>query len=458
MKIKLVLSGLAFGALFFSGEAALLAGIGQDTPNPSNVGNTSGLGVTIQQAVLTATTSDGQDVSNGLNVPVGQPIPTVTFSISGPGVTPAASWLIVQVPGGNTLLADSRAALTALDYYGIAPGLSILGGLPLYRSPNASGQAPETELLSASVVQLAGTPSQTGLFDINLTAYESAGLQGAATPNFDYIILVTAAPATSFTTQPASQSAAVGQSVTFTAAAEGSPTYQWSGPSGIIAGAAGASLTLTNVQLSSAGAYAVTATVTGGSVTSSSATLTVVPLTAPAITQNPVSVTVASGRSAVFNAAASGEEPPTYQWSLNGVPLVGATDPMLEVPGVTSANAGAYTCTASNSSGTVTSTAATLTVTTTSNPGHLLNLSARAYVGTGNDVLIGGFGIGGTGTKQLLVRGSGQPCPFSSTPNWPRPSSFCWTMPARSSRPTSVGAPLPLRAHQPPGKLWQRRG
>ncbi len=217
---------------------------------------------------------------------------------------------------------------------------------------------------------------------------------------------VTAAPATTFTTQPASQSVAAGQSVTFTAAAAGSPTYQWSGPNGVISGATGASLTLTNVQLSAAGAYTVTATVTGGSVTSSSATLTVIPLSMPAITQNPTSVTVASGHSAVFSVTASGELPPTYQWSLNGAPISGATDPVLEVT-ANSATAGSYTCTASNSSGSATSTSATLAVTTTSNPGYLINLSARANVGTGNNILIGGFGVGGTGAKQLLVRGVG---------------------------------------------------
>ena len=131
------------------------------------------------------------------------------------------------------------------------------------------------------------------------------------------------------------------------------------------------------------------------------------PTVAPVITLNPVAVNIASGRSAAFSAAATGIPTPTYQWNLNGAPISGATDPVLLVSAATSANAGTYTCTASNSVSSVTSTSATLTVTTTSNPGFLSNLSARAQIGTGNNILIGGYAIGGTGTKNLLVRGVG---------------------------------------------------
>jgi hypothetical protein len=41
------------------------------------------------------------------------------------------------------------------------------------------------------------------------------------------------------------------------------------------------------------------------------------------------------------------------------------------------------------------------------NPGTLVNVSTRAYIGTGDQVLIGGFVIGGTQPKKVLVRGAG---------------------------------------------------
>ena len=109
----------------------------------------------------------------------------------------------------------------------------------------------------------------------------------------------------------------------------------------------------------------------------------------------------------VFNAIAAGSPAPTYQWTFNGAPITGATDAILLVSNATSASAGSYACVAMNSNGPSTSNSATLTVTSSSNAGYLINISARADVGTGNNILIGGFGVTGTGTKPLLIRGVG---------------------------------------------------
>lgn len=78
--------------------------------------------------------------------------------------------------------------------------------------------------------------------------------------------------------QPQTQTATVGDTVTFSVDATGTPqlTYQWQFNGAPIAGATGSSLTLTNVQLANAGAYAVVVTnATSESLTSASANLTV---------------------------------------------------------------------------------------------------------------------------------------------------------------------------------------
>jgi hypothetical protein len=224
---------------------------------------------------------------------------------------------------------------------------------------------------------------------------------GLSTPVFIVTVPVLA-PA--FVVQPAGQSVSRGQAVTLVAAATGLPAYQWSLGGSPIPGATGATLTLADAQPSDSGTYTVTATNAAGTATSSPVTVTV--LAPPVFTVLPVSVTVSSGRTAAFSAAVTGSPAPSYQWSLNGSPLTGATDPVLLVSGATANSSGIYRCTATNTSG-IASASAMLTVDTGSAPGYLANISARAYVGTGGNMLIGGFSVVGTGSKQLLIRGVG---------------------------------------------------
>ncbi|HEY4990438.1 MAG TPA: glycoside hydrolase family 44 protein [Opitutaceae bacterium] len=133
----------------------------------------------------------------------------------------------------------------------------------------------------------------------------------------------------------------------------------------------------------------------------------------PQITSGPVSQAVASGSTVTFSvtSVATG-----FQWMLNGQPVqngsgvIGATSPTLVVRGVTGASAGTYTCVATNGTGATTSSPATLDVITTTNPGRLINLSARAQVGTGGNIIVAGFVVGPAGTSgtlPVLVRGSG---------------------------------------------------
>jgi hypothetical protein len=126
----------------------------------------------------------------------------------------------------------------------------------------------------------------------------------------------------------------------------------------------------------------------------------------PAFTTQPLSVSVVGGRVAL-NAVASNS--PTYQWMNGTTPVAGATDSTLLISNAAAA-AGSYTCVATNSAGSSTSNAATVAIVSTSNPGHLVNLSARAEVGTGGNIIFGGFAIAPLGTSAtlpILIRGSG---------------------------------------------------
>ena len=210
------------------------------------------------------------------------------------------------------------------------------------------------------------------------------------------------------TVQPANTTVLQGHAaaLTVTPAGSGPFTYQWQKNGVNVSGATGSSLAFSGAQLTDAGNYTVIVTDSGGSTTSNTAVLTV---NAPSVfTLQPVSLTnVASGFSAVFSVAAAGFPAPTFQWNLNGTPIHGATDPVYFIATAGAGSAGSYTCTAANSIGSLPSRAATLALGSASNPGYLVNISARADVGTSSNILIGGFGVAGSGSKQLLLRGVG---------------------------------------------------
>ncbi len=165
--------------------------------------------------------------------------------------------------------------------------------------------------------------------------------------------------------QPASVTAPIGDSATFTVVASGDDlTYQWYKNSTAISGATSASYTVSPIASGSAGTYYVIVSNAGGSVTSSKVTLSIGSATAPVITTQPGSQTVASGARATFSVVASGSGTLTYQWYQNGNAIAGATGSSYQFT-ATAVTAGSYTVTVTNSLGTVTSNAATLTVLST---------------------------------------------------------------------------------------------
>jgi sugar lactone lactonase YvrE len=90
--------------------------------------------------------------------------------------------------------------------------------------------------------------------------------------------------------------------------------------------------------------------------------------TGPVLTQQPQSQSVTSGSNVTFSVTAGGNPAPTYQWSLNGAALSGATGSSLTLSAVRSSDGGVYAVTVTNALGSVTSSNATLTVTTPTTP------------------------------------------------------------------------------------------
>ena len=124
------------------------------------------------------------------------------------------------------------------------------------------------------------------------------------------------------------------------------------------------------------------------------------------ITQQPRSQTIAPGGSVTFTVTAPGAT--TYQWRRNGTNIAGATATTYTLNNLTTAANATYSVVVGNGNAAdnVTSAGAVLLV-AAPNPGRLINLSVRTSAGTGAQTLIAGFVVGGTGSKQVLVRAIG---------------------------------------------------
>ena len=128
-----------------------------------------------------------------------------------------------------------------------------------------------------------------------------------------------------------------------------------------------------------------------------------------AIVSQPAPQTIAPGSQLTLTVGATGPGGLTYQWYLNGAAIAGAVNSTYIVASATTADSGTYTVTVTSGASSVTSAAAVVTVAAPSpgTAGRIVNLSARADVGAGGDILIAGFVIGGTGGKSILLRGVG---------------------------------------------------
>lgn len=209
----------------------------------------------------------------------------------------------------------------------------------------------------------------------NGSRFQVVATNSAGTITSSAGILTLTVPPT-FTTQPGNQAVLVGQTATFTAVANGTPTYQWqssppSGTFGNITGATSATYTTPATAITQNGTqYQVIATNIAGSSTSSVVTLTVAAASvAPTFTTQPANASVTEGSTATFIIAASGIPTPTIQWQSATATgafsnIAGATASSYTTPATTVAQTGTrYQAVATNSAGTVTSNVATLTVT-----------------------------------------------------------------------------------------------
>ncbi len=138
-------------------------------------------------------------------------------------------------------------------------------------------------------------------------------------------------------------------------------SFQWRLNGIDLPGATNELLTINAPQPADAGEYAVEVGNAYGWTISSNALLHVQDAP-PRILVQPISQVVTPGQTAVFQVAAEGTMPQSYQWRLGGDDLSGATNATLVLPGVKYRQAGAYSVRVSNAIGSATSAKAVLSV------------------------------------------------------------------------------------------------
>ncbi len=185
--------------------------------------------------------------------------------------------------------------------------------------------------------------------------------------------------APAITSQPASIDTLIGQTASFSVGVAGTPapSIQWqvltsaAGP-WLDVGSAGANwpgatpnapTLVTPVAGTESNGWLFRAVVAnaGGSVTSDAAVWRVSSIAvAPTFTVQPVSAAVTIGTTALFAAAAEGTAPLSYQWTKDGVPIGGATSPVLTLVNVQPFDLAGYRLVVSGPGGSATSNPATL--------------------------------------------------------------------------------------------------
>ena len=345
---------------------------------------------------------------------------SATLNFANVQTADAGSYSVVVTNGAGSVT-STNATLT-VDAVTIAPTIatqptsqSATAGGSVTFSVSANGSAPFNYQWRKNGSAIVGATSATlnfanvqtadaGSYSVVVTNGAGSVTSTNATLTVDAVTIVP-----TIATQPTSQSATVGGSVTLSVSANGSApfNYQWRKDGAAISGATNGTLTLSSVQSADAGSYTVVVTNSAGSATSTAATLTV--NIVATISTPPVSRTVDAGTTTTFTVVATGAAPFSYQWRKDGTAISGATNGTLTLSSVQSTDAGNYTVVITNSAGSTTSSAATLAV-TIPNPGRLINLSVLAPLTTAGDTFTLGYVVNGastTNTKPLVIRSAG---------------------------------------------------
>jgi hypothetical protein len=368
-----VLNYSGSGGTFSAGQ--LPAGLTLSSSSGAITGTPTSVGTSV--VPITVTNSNGTSTS------------LVTFAIGAAGA-PLPEFVPAPVISGAT---TATARVGTPFTYAIVASNSPTSYSAINLPPGLS--------VNASTGAIAGTPTIAGTYSVVLTAGNSTGT-GATR------LTITVAPAlvvAPVITGPSSTASATAGTAfpTYQIAATGSPTsYTASGlPPGLSLNTSTGAITGTPTT---AGAFVVTLGASNSAGTSSAQlTITVAPAAVVPTITSATSVTAAAGQPFPTYVITASGVPASFTFTAVGLPAGLSLNPNTgAITGTpTIAGTSAVTIGATNSAGTTTTT---LTIVVTGS--RIVNFSARALSGPGDQTLVMGFVVTGNG-KNLLVRGIG---------------------------------------------------
>ena len=352
-KLSLAANGTTLTATYNIYNGAGITGSGANTLVTGYTGTISG-------ATLLTTAFNGMSLGWRADASL---VSDLNFSSLVVNTTGGAPWFITEPLASSTVSTGSTLTLSAVVGGTVTTfqwQKSTDGGVTFANINAAANPSAATTALSISGVQ----NSDAGTYRLIVT-----NAAGSTTSTPAVVNVTSGAVPPSIASNPIGTTVTVGGSYTFSVTANGtSPlSYQWnqSTDGGVtfnpVAGATNSTYAISPVGLANAGVYTVTVTNIAGSVTSNPATLNVVQ--PPSISVQPAGTTLAIGASYTLSVTASGTPPPTFQWYLNGSPIIGATSSTFKINSASGASAGEYTVVISNSAGAnVTSAVAAIAV------------------------------------------------------------------------------------------------
>ncbi len=279
---------------------------GNGSPTYTYVINVTGSAANVPPAITTQPLS--QTVTAGALVTFssaasGSPTPTYQWNFNGAAITGAtgSSYSISSAQATNagsyTVIATNSAgsatssvatltvsaAATAPLFTTQPASQTVNAGATVTFTAAASGSPAPTYQWQFNGAAISGATSSSysissaqsanaGSYTVSVTNSAGTALSNVVTLTVNTVAV---GPVPAFTTQPASQTMAIGSTIVFNAAASNATAFQWKFNNVAIAGATSATLVLTNLSAANAGSYTCVATGTGGTATSNSATLTV---------------------------------------------------------------------------------------------------------------------------------------------------------------------------------------